>query len=86
MSKQESVVSHQIFNDTENGPYHDETGSPIQSLHLSAPDRDLGLQNRHSLARVVSMEDSRNHDEQAEKCDLEEETDNDDLFASVQHR
>jgi hypothetical protein len=32
------------------------------------------------------MEDSRNHDEQAEKCDLEEETDNDDLFASVQHR
>jgi hypothetical protein len=85
VSKQEAVVSHQIFHDTENGPYHDETGPPIQSLHVSAPDRDLRLQYSHSLAVVASMENSRNHDEQAEKCDLEEETDNDDLFTSVQH-
>lgn len=35
--QQEAVIAHQVFHDAENGPEHDEAGTPVEGVDVSTP-------------------------------------------------
>lgn len=85
MAKQVPIVAHEILNDSEDGPYHDEARAAVEGIEHLFPGRAMACRISIAVLEEAMVPQASDYNEEAEEQDLCEEPGDDDLLANI-HR